>query len=88
MARPNINTLEQCCGSGMFVYSGYRNPDPYFCPSRNPDPKTATEKGVKKISCHTFFCSHKYHKIENYFICEQIVRELFTQIIVIKLSNI
>jgi hypothetical protein len=31
------------------------------------DPKTATkERGGKKI-CHTFLCSHKCHKIENYF---------------------
>jgi hypothetical protein len=34
-----------------------------------PDPKTATkERGEKKISCHTFFCSHKVHNIANYFI--------------------
>jgi hypothetical protein len=37
--------------------------------SRIPDPKTAiTERGEKKINCHTFFCRHKFHKIENYFI--------------------
>jgi hypothetical protein len=24
--------------------------------------------GVKKISCQTFFCSHKFHKIVNYLI--------------------
>jgi hypothetical protein len=44
-------------------------PDPgsRFFPSRIPDPKTATKEGVKKIFCHTFLCSHKFHKIENYF---------------------
>jgi len=43
----------QCCGSGMFI------PDPDFYSFRIPDPKTANT---------TFFCSHKFHKIENYFI--------------------
>jgi hypothetical protein len=36
--------------------------------SRIPDPKTATkERGEKKIYSHTFLCSHKFHKIKNYF---------------------
>jgi hypothetical protein len=43
-------------------------PDPDFYPSRIPDPKTATkERGAKKICCHNFLCSHKFHKIANYF---------------------
>ncbi len=66
----------QCCGSGMFIpdlgsriliftHPGSRIPDPG---SRIPDPKTATKKrGEKKISCHTFLCTHKCHKIVNYF---------------------
>ena len=46
----------QCSGSGMFI------PDPG---SRISDPKTATkERGETKICCHTFICSHKFHKIE------------------------
>jgi hypothetical protein len=52
-----------------------RIPDPDFYPSRIPDlgsripdPKTAIkERGDKKIFCHTFLCSHKFHKIVNYF---------------------
>jgi hypothetical protein len=32
--------------------------------------KQHQKRGVKKISCHTFYCSHKYHKIENYLIFE------------------
>jgi hypothetical protein len=78
-------------------------PDPDFYPSRIPDlgsdPKTATkERGEKKILCHTFFCSHKFDKIENYFIFEmpkkkiwanfQKIIELFTQKFVTKLSKI
>jgi hypothetical protein len=47
-----------------------RIPDLVFCLCRISDlldPKTATkERGEKKISCPTFFCSHKYHKIGNF----------------------
>jgi hypothetical protein len=67
--------------------------------SRIPDPKTASKKrGEKKIFCQTFFCSHKFHKIVNYFIFEMLkkkiwanfqrILELFTQKIVTKLSKI
>ncbi len=51
----------QCCGYGMFI------PDPDFYLFRIPDPNTAT-KDRGEICCQTFFCSHKFHKIENYFI--------------------
>jgi hypothetical protein len=43
-------------------------PDPDFYPSRIPDPKTAIKERGEKISFHTFFCSHKFHKIEIYYI--------------------
>ncbi len=46
---------DHCCGSGMFI------PDPR---SKNSNKR----EGWKKFSCQTFFCSHKFHKIENYFI--------------------
>ncbi len=82
----------QCCGSGMFI------PDPDFYPSRIPDPKSATKERGKKICCHTFLCSHKFHKIEYYFSFEllkkiiwaifQRIIALFTQKIVTKLSKI
>ncbi len=49
-------------------------PDPDFYPSRIPDlgsripdPKSATKERGEKNSCHTFFWSHKFYKIENYF---------------------
>jgi hypothetical protein len=35
-----------------------------------PDPKTAKKERSEKICCHTFLCSHKFHRIENYFIFE------------------
>jgi hypothetical protein len=50
-----VEPISKCCGSGIFI------PDPDFCPSRIPDPKTAT-----KFDVLPFFCSHKYHKIKNH----------------------
>ncbi len=35
-----------------------------------PDPKQQQKRRVKKISCHPFLCSHKFHKIEHYFSAE------------------
>jgi hypothetical protein len=29
--------------------------------------KQQQKRGVKKICCHKFLCSHKFHKIANYF---------------------
>ncbi len=73
-------------------------PDPDFYPSRISDPKTEKKRGVKKICCHTFFCSHKFHKIVNCLTFEMLkikiwanfqrIIELFTQKIVTKLSKI
>jgi hypothetical protein len=78
--------FNQCCGSGMFI------PDPDF--SLIPDPgsriqKPQQKRRVKKICCHTFFCSHKFHKMENILFLKcrrkkirpsfQRIIELFTQ---------
>jgi hypothetical protein len=75
----------QCCGSGMFI------PDP-GCLSRIPDPGSWIPDPKTGTICHTFFCSHKFHKIVNYFIFEMLKKkiwanfqriiELFTQKIV------
>jgi hypothetical protein len=43
---------------------------------RIPDPKTATKEEGKNIFCPTFFCCHKYHKMKNYFIFEQVKKKL------------
>ncbi len=57
-----LNQLQQknsVCGSGMFI------PDPDF-PDPGfwiPDQKTSTKEWGEKIVCHTFFYSHKFHKI-------------------------
>jgi hypothetical protein len=82
-----------------------RIPDPDFYPSRIPDPgsripdpKTATkERGGKKICRQTFFWSHKFHKIEYYFIFEKLKKriwanflrifEVFTQKVVMVSSS-
>jgi hypothetical protein len=54
-----------------------RIPDPDFYPSRIPDPKTATkERGEKKIVVIPF-CSHKFHKIKNYFIFEMLKEKIW-----------
>jgi hypothetical protein len=82
------------------VYPGSRNPDPEFYPSRIPEPgfkNSNKREGWKKLVV-ILFCSHKFHKIENYFIFEMLnkkfsanfqrIIELFTQKIVTKLSKI
>ena len=76
-------------------------PDPDFYPSRIPDLGSRIQKqerDEKKICCHTFFCSHKFHIIENYFIFEMLnkkiwanfqrIIELFTKKIVKKFFKI
>ena len=59
-------SVNQCCGSGMFI------PDPgsWFLPIPDPGSKNKNKnkrEGWKKICCHNFLCSHKFHKIANYF---------------------
>jgi hypothetical protein len=49
----------QCCGSGMFI------PDTDAEPGYNHSNKRVGGKNLTYL-----FCSHKYHKIENYFIFE------------------
>jgi hypothetical protein len=61
-----------------------RIPDPDFYPSRIPDPgsriqKQQQKREVKKISCHTFLCSHKFHKIVNYFSFEVLKKKIWTK---------
>ncbi len=45
-----------------------------------PDPgnqKQQQKRGVKKNFCHTFLCSHKFHKIENYFSFEVLKKKIW-----------
>ncbi len=68
----------QCCGSGMFI------------PDLDSGSNNCTKRRGEKSFCPTIFCSHKYHKIVNNFIFEQ-VKNIFCQntkkTFVIKLSN-
>jgi hypothetical protein len=50
-------------GSGILIFThpGSRISDPGFRIQ-----KQQQKRGVKKISCHTFLCSHTFH-IEHYF---------------------
>ncbi len=76
-------------------------PGSWFLPIPDPGSKNSSKReggGVKKNSWHTFFCSHKFHIIEHYFIFEMLKKkllvnfqriiELFTQKIFTKLSKI
>ncbi len=59
--------------------------------SRIPDPgsrirKQQQKRGVKNICIHTFFCSHKYHKIENYFSFEMQKKKVLANSLPKKLS--
>ncbi len=77
----------------IFTHPGSRISDP-----GSQIQKQQQKRGVKKNLLHTFFCSHKCHKIENYFIFEMLKKkiwasfqriiELFTQKFVTKLSKI
>ncbi len=86
-----LRILDVYLGSQILIFTHHG--------SRIPDTKTATkERGEKKICCHIFFCSHKFTKIENYFIFEMLkekmwanflrIIELFTRKVVTKLSKI
>jgi hypothetical protein len=75
----------------IFTHPGSRISDPG---SKNSNKR----EGLKKICCHNFLCSHKFHKIANYFSFEvlkkkiwanlQRIIKLFTQKIVNKLAKI
>jgi hypothetical protein len=41
--------------------------------------KQQEKRGAKKICRHTLFCSHKFHKIENYFIFEKLKKKILGQ---------
>jgi hypothetical protein len=50
-------------------------PDPDFYPSRILTTATTTKEKGKKLVPY-LFCSHKYHKIENYFIFELVMKKV------------
>jgi hypothetical protein len=81
------------------VYPGSRSRILIFThPGSRIQKQQQKERSEKKISCHTFLCSHKFHKIVNYFSFKllkkkiwanfQRIIELFTKKIVKKLLKI
>ncbi len=49
-------------------------PDPDFYPSRIQNQQQ--KRGAKKnLLSYFFFCSHKFHKIENYFVFEMLKKK-------------
>jgi hypothetical protein len=84
-------SVSEICGSGFLSRISFIHPG-----SRNQ--KQEQKIGVKICLLSLLFCSHKYHKIENYFSFElakknfcanlQRIIESFPQKIVIKLSEI
>jgi hypothetical protein len=64
-------------GSRILIFTHPRSqiPDPGSWIS---DSKTATkERGGKKLCCHNFLCSHKFHKIANYFSFEVLKKKIW-----------
>ena len=57
-------------------------PDPDVYSSRTPDlgsriQKQKQKRQVEKISCNTYLCSHKFHKIVNYFSFEVLKKQIW-----------
>jgi hypothetical protein len=48
-----------------------------FTPSRIPDPKSATKERGEKKTFVIPFCSHKFHRTENYFIFEMLKKKMW-----------
>jgi hypothetical protein len=66
--------IRQCCGPGMFI----PDPESLFLPIPDPGTKNRNKReGWQKICRHTFFCSHKFHKIVNYFILEMLKKKIW-----------
>ncbi len=60
------------------VYPGSRILNFTHPGSRIPDPKTVPkERDEKKFCYHTFFCSHKFHKIEYYVNFEMLKKKFW-----------
>ncbi len=50
-------------------------PGSWFLSIPDPGSNKSNKRGGGKICCPTLFCSHKYHKIANYFIFEQVKKK-------------
>ncbi len=55
-------------------------PGSWFLPIPDPGPriqKQQQKRGWKKICCHNYLCSHKFHKIANYFSFEVLKKKIW-----------
>ncbi len=68
MLKPVLRIRDGYPGSWFFTHPG----------SRIPDQKHQEKRGVKKkFLWYIFFCSHKFHKIVNYFIIEMAKKKIW-----------
>ncbi len=73
--RPRYSTFKPAYAQGQWCGSGMFSPDPgcRFLPIPDPgswisDLKNSNKReDEKKVCCNTFFCSHKFHKIELFY---------------------
>ncbi len=71
---------DRCCGSGIFIaYPDYFHRGSRILIFINPGSGNSNKRGEKVICCLTCSCSHKFLKVENYFIFEQ-VQIFFSQL--------
>jgi hypothetical protein len=90
-----LRTIKHCGGSGMFTVSRILI---FTHPGSRIQKQPTKERGEKKICCHNFLCSHKFHNISHYFSFDVLKKKiwanfqriigLFIQKIVNKLSKI
>ncbi len=79
---PGFSCYRRICVKGSVADPGClsRIPDPVFYPSRIPDlgsKNSNKREGWKKICCHNFLCSYKFHKIANYFSFEVLKKKIW-----------
>jgi hypothetical protein len=67
---PISSNFYQCCGSGMFVPNFFLPISDLVSRIQKPQQK----KGEKNLLSY-LFCSHKFHKIEKYFIFEMLKKK-------------
>ncbi len=90
-----ISVADPGCLSRILIFT---HPGSRIADLRSRIQKQQQKREVKKISRHTFLCSHRFHKIVNYFSFEvlkknfwanfQRIMELFTKKMVKKLLKI
>jgi hypothetical protein len=73
-------------GSRILIFTHPRSRILIFTHPGSRIQKQQHKRGVKKVCCHTFLCSHKFHKIVNYFSFEVLKFQRFIELFTQKLS--